>query len=185
LGRWKTNFPFGTHGVKEGRKEKELFFFFCMNLKIGDQIWVSFWIILSFAITLGPFYVLPIYTKLDEECTLTCVGHLGHHGTQHFSDCPWTHIFRRNFFFVVLWLSKRSQKTKETLLSWTLPLCPTHEKSNNLEWVNHKIFFPAPHLISGKVKSMLHMVYTLQGQDCMCPFAKKQKKLAKKAFENI
>ncbi len=55
------------------------------------------------------------------------------------------------------------------------PLCPTQEKSNNLEWVNHKYFFPAPHLISGKVKSMLRMAYTLQGQDCMCPFATKQK----------
>jgi hypothetical protein len=49
-----------------------------------------------------------------------------------------------------------------------------------LEWVNHKIFFPAPHLISGKVKSMLCMAYTLQGQDCMCPYATKQKNKPKK-----
>jgi hypothetical protein len=66
-------------------------------------------------------------------------------------------------------------KDKRKLVVMDPPLCPTQEKSNNLEWVNHKYFFPAPHLISGKVKSMLRMAYTLQGQDCMCPFATKQK----------
>jgi hypothetical protein len=60
-----------------------------------------------------------IYKILD-ECTLTGVGGSGTMAHNIFQTAH-EPIYSEGIFFVVLWLSKWSQKTKETLLSWTLP----------------------------------------------------------------
>lgn len=169
----ETNFPFGTHGVKEGKGNFLL-------LHELENWWSNFSFILNYFYFSNHFgSLLHIYkirwVHFDGRWSLR------HHGTQHFVDSPWTHIFRRNFF-VVLWLSKWSQKTKQNLLLWTVPSALPTKSLTIWNGSIIKYIFPAPHLISGKVKSILHMLYNVHKCKIACAHLPQNKKTSQKSL---